>query len=111
MLHPQEYKTLLVSHEVFRQQQHMYHHKQRRINDRIVSISQPHVRPIVRGKAGNLVEFGAKFTISCAAGYEFLDRLSWDNFNESEDLIPQIERFRTRTGHYPASVHTDKFSC
>ncbi|NEP07544.1 MAG: IS5 family transposase, partial [Okeania sp. SIO4D6] len=107
-LNPREYKTLLVIHEVYRQQQHMYQHKQRRIDDRIVSIAQPHVRPIVRGKAGTPVEFGAKFTISCVAGYVFLDRLSWDNFNESEDLIPQIERFRTRTGHYPASVHADQ---
>ena len=107
-LNPREYKTLLVIHEVYRQQHHMYHHKQRRIDDRIVSLSQPHVRPIVRGKAGTPVEFGAKFAISCVAGYVFLDRLSWDNFNESEDLIPQIKRFRTRTGHYPDSVHADQ---
>ena len=107
-LNPREYKTLLVIHEVYRQQQHMYDHKQRRVDDRIVSISQPHVRPIVRGKAGTPVEFGAKFDISCVAGYVFIDHLSWDNFNESNDLIPQIERFRTRTGHYPASVHADQ---
>ena len=108
VMNSQEYKTLLVIHEVFRQQQHMYHHKQRRIDDRIVSISQPHVRPIVRGKAGTPVEFGAKFAISCVAGYVFLDRLSWNNFTESEDLIAQIKLFRARTGHYPASVHADQ---
>ena len=108
VLNPREYKTLLVIHAVFRQQQHMYQHKQRRIDDRIVSISQPHVRPIVRGKARTPVEFGAKFAISCVAGYVFLDHLSWDNFNESKDLITQIERFRTRTGHYPDSVHADQ---
>ena len=107
-LNPREYKTLLVIHEVYRQQQHMYDHKQRRIDDRIVSISQPHVRPIVRGKAGTPVEFGAKFAISCVAGYVFIDHLSWDNFNESKHLIVQIERFRDRTGHYPASVHADQ---
>jgi hypothetical protein len=108
VLNPREYTTLLVIHEVYRQQQHMYDHKQRRIDDRIVSISQPHVRPIVRGKAGTPVEFGAKFDISCVAGYVFLDHLSWDNFNESTHLIAQIEQFRTRTGHYPASVHADQ---
>ena len=107
-LNPREYKTLLVIHEVFRQQQSMYDHKRRRIDDRIVSLSQPHVRPIVRGKAGTPVEFGAKFAISCVAGYVFLDHLSWDNFNESKDLITQIECFRTRTGHYPDSVHADQ---
>ncbi|MEM6253372.1 MAG: IS5 family transposase, partial [Cyanobacteria bacterium P01_D01_bin.156] len=108
VLNSREYKTLLVIHEVYRQQQHMYAHKQRRIDNRIVSISQPHVRPIVRGKAGTPVEFGAKFDISCVAGYVFLDHLSWDTFNESTHLITQIERFRTRTGHYPASVHADQ---
>ncbi|MFG6101213.1 IS5 family transposase [Leptothoe sp. EHU-05/26/07-4] len=107
-LNPREYKTLLVIHDVYRQQQHMYDRKQRRIDDRIVSISQPHVRPIVRGKAGTPVEFGAKFDISCVAGYVFLDHLSWDNFNESTHLMTQIERFRARTGHYPDSVHADQ---
>ena len=107
-LNPREYKTLLVIHDVYRQQQHMYDHKQRRIDDRIVSLSQPHVRPIVRGKAGTPVEFGAKFNISCVAGYVFIDQLRWDNFNESKDLIMQIERFRVRTGHYPVSVHADQ---
>ena len=107
-LNPRKYRTLLVIHEVFRQQRQMYQQKRRRIDDRIVSISQPHVRPIVRGKAGTPVEFGAKIAISCVEGYVFLDHLSWDNFNESGDLIEQIERFHTRTGHYPESVHVDQ---
>lgn len=103
-----EYRTLLVIHEVFRQQQQMYQQRARRIDDRIVSISQPHVRPIVRGKARTPVEFGAKLSISCVDGYTFLERVSWDNYNESEDLIDQIEHFRDRNGHYPASVHADQ---
>lgn len=103
-----EYRTLLVIHEVFRQQQQMYQQQTCRINDRIVSIAQPHVRPIIRGKAGTPVEFGAKLAISCVDGYVFVERVSWDNFNESEDLIEQIERFRDRNGHYPASVHADQ---
>lgn len=103
-----EYRTVLVIHEVYRQQQQMYQHKRRRIEHRIVNIAQPHVRPIVRGKAGTPVEFGAKLSVSCVEGYVFLERASWDNFNESGDLIEQIERFRDRTGHYPASVHADQ---
>jgi len=39
-----------------------------RISDRIVSISQPHVRPIVRGKAGTKVEFVAKISLSLIDG-------------------------------------------
>lgn len=103
-----EYRTLLVIHEVFRQQQQMYQQRSRRIDDRIVSIAQPHVRPIVRGKAGTPVEFGAKLAISCVDGYVFVERVSWDNFNEAKDLIDQIERFRDRNGHYPESVHADQ---
>jgi transposase, IS5 family len=104
----QAYRKLLVVSELFRQQQEMYQTKQHRIGDRIVSLSQPHVRPIVRGKAGTPVEFGAKIAISCAQGYAFLDHLSWDNFNESGDLPEQVERFKQRFGHYPESVHADQ---
>ncbi|MHC5596709.1 MAG: hypothetical protein ACYTXC_12335 [Nostoc sp.] len=32
--------------------------KKQSIDDRIVSLTQPHIRPIVRGKAGKAVEFG-----------------------------------------------------
>jgi hypothetical protein len=52
----------------------MYENKTRSIADRIVSLTQPHIRPIVRGKAGKDVEFGAKISASCFEGYVFLDR-------------------------------------
>lgn len=107
-LDKQLYRKLLVTSELFRQQQWMYQHRQRRIDDRLVSIAQPHVRPIVRGKAGTPVEFGTKIAISCVDGYVFLDHLDWNNFNESSDLPEQIERFKRRFGHYPASVHADQ---
>ena len=80
------YKMLLVATEVYRQQLWMYENKEQSIQDRIVSLTQPHIRPIVRGKAGKSVEFGAKLSASCRNGYVFLDRISWDNFNESVDL-------------------------
>ncbi len=104
----QQYRKLLVISELFRQQQQMYQQRQHRVDDRIVSIAQPHVRPIVRGKAGSPVEFGAKIAISCVDGHVVLDHLDWDNFNEAGDLPEQIERFRQRFGHYPASVHADQ---
>ncbi len=69
-----QYKSLLVVAEVYRQQQWMYDNKTQRIEDRIVSLSQPHIRPIVRGKAGTPVEFGAKLSVSYIDGYVFLDR-------------------------------------
>jgi hypothetical protein len=103
-----QYRLLLVISEVYRQQQEMYDHQRHRIDDRIVSLTQPHVRPIVRGKAGVPVEFGAKLSVSCINGCVFLDELSWDNFNESTHLQGQVEAFRQRFGHYPESVHADQ---
>jgi len=103
-----QYRDLLVIGEVYRQQEQMYESGTKRIEDRIVSISQPHVRPIVRGKAGRPVEFGAKISVSLVDGYSFIERMSWDNFNESKDLTGQIEGYRRRFGYYPESVHADK---
>lgn len=84
----------------------MYDQHENRIDDRIVS--QPHVRPIKRGKAGAATEFGAKISVSLIDGVSFVDRISWDAFNESGDLIGQIKAFRKRFGHYPASAHVDQ---
>lgn len=103
-----DYQNLLVVTEVYRQQQLMYDDKVQRTDGRIVSITQPHIRPIKRGKVGLATEFGAKLSASVVDGYAFLDHLSWDNFNESEDFIPQVESYRTRFGFYPESVHVDK---
>lgn len=102
------YKLLLVSREVHRQQQWMYEHRSHHIPDRIVNLYQPHVRPIVRGKAGRPVEFGAKISVGLIDGFSTVDRLSWDAYNESVDLQFQIESYRDRFGCYPESVHVDK---
>lgn len=104
----QLYRDLLVIQTLYNQQQKMYNEKKRSTADRIVSISQPHVRPIVRGKAGAKVEFGAKFSISVINGWNFLDTVSFDAYNESTELIEQLEKFKSRTGVYPASVHADQ---
>jgi hypothetical protein len=103
-----QYKNLLVITEIYRQQEIMFESETSRIDDRIVSLTQPHLRPIVRGKAGKPVEFGAKLAVSCFNGYVFLEHLSWDNFNESGDLKKQIEDYKEFTGYYPESVHVDK---
>ena len=102
------YKNLLVCSELYRQQLEMYESRSQRVDDRIVSISQPHVRPIKRGKAGRDTEFGAKLSLSVVDGFSFVDRLSWDNYNEGLDLVEQIQRYHHRFGFYPESVHVDK---
>ncbi len=94
--------------EVYRQQQWMYNNKTSRVEDRIVSLSKPHIRPIVREKAGNPVELGAKLSVSLRDGYVFLDHIDWNNFNESGDLKAQVEAFKEATGVYSESVHVDR---
>ena len=86
----------------------MYEGHLRRMDDRIVSISQPHIRPIKRGKAGRPTEFGAKISVSLVDGVAFVDHLSWDNFNEGGDLPAQTEAYRRRFGNWPKSIHADK---
>jgi hypothetical protein len=51
------HRKLLVASELVRQQRILYHSECRSIQDRMVSLTQPHIRPIVRGKARNNVEF------------------------------------------------------
>ncbi len=82
--------------------------KEKRIDNRIVSIAQPHIRPIVRGKAGSAVEFGGKISVSVYENYVFLDKLSWENFNESTHLIEQVEKYYQLMGYYPATIHVDQ---
>lgn len=86
----------------------MWENNTEKIEDRIVSLTQPHIRPIKRGKAGAETEFGAKLSASCFEGYVFLERLSWDNYNEGGDLKAQVEAYKEYTGFYPESVHVDK---
>ena len=100
-------RRLWIIREVHRQQQAMYRTKSKRIDGRIVSIAQPHVRPIVRGKAGAKVEFGAKISASVVDGAVFMDHLSWDAYNESGDLLNQVENYRERFGYYPEVVIAD----
>jgi len=108
---PIDYKhqrTYWIIQELYRQQKEMFEKKQHTIPHRIVSISQPHVRPIVRGKAGKEVEFGAKLSISLVNGSCYLHKISWDAYNESQDLKFQIEDYKNRYGYYPSHVSADQ---
>ncbi len=86
----------------------MFQTKTHRIDDRIVSISQPHVRPIVRGKVHTNVEFGAKLSLSLVDGWAFLDNLKWDAYHEGNDLPTSVERYVERNGVYPEAVLADQ---
>ena len=90
------------------QQRKMYDEKSNHCADRIVSIDQPWVRPIVRGKSGKKVEFGTKMGVVHADGFAKAETLSWDAYNESADLIPHVEAYKKLRGHYPELVQVDK---
>ena len=102
------YRKWLICAEVYRQQQVMFDTKTNRIDSRIVSIQQPWVRPIVRGKEGVPVEFGAKVAIGLVNGYAFITDMSFENFSEGKALPGAVERYRRIFGHYPAVVIGDK---
>ena len=93
---------------IYEQQKYMYDHRTHSVPDRIVSVSQPFVRPIVRGKAGKPVEFGAKLDISVVDGWTRLEFCSFDAYNEAGNLRAMVERFREREGHYPSRILADK---
>jgi hypothetical protein len=94
---------------LYAQQREMYERKARRCDRRIVSISQPHVRPIVRGKVDRPVEFGAKFSVNLNGdGLACVDHLSWEAYHEGNVLEEQVERYRERHGHYPEVVIADQ---
>ena len=90
------------------QQTAMYQTGSHRIPDRIVNLHQPHIRPIVRGKAGAAVEFGAKIAISLHNGYSRIENLSWDSFNEASTLVDTVERYREQYGCYPKAILADR---
>ncbi len=104
--HKRQRQYWIIQH-LYDQQYRMYKEKKRRCDDRIVSISQPHVRPIVRGKAKHKVEFGSKLSVSLVDGIALVDHFGWDAFNESTDLITQIESYRKRYGCFPEVVLAD----
>jgi hypothetical protein len=98
------YKTLLVISEILRQQSELHAQKSNQIDDRIVSIEQPYVRPIYRGKAGRKYEFGSKVSVVLDKGFAYLETVSWDAFNEAGDFITHAENDHRRHGHYPQPI-------
>lgn len=110
-LKPKELKYLYVVQTLYQQQLEMHQNRTHSVSDRIVSIHQPHVRPIVRGKSQARVEFGTKIHASIVDGITFLDELSWDPFNEGSHMELYVAKYRDRFGYYPAELLADKIYC
>lgn len=83
------------------QQQNVYDNKVHSVKDRIVSISQPYIRPIVRGKAKSSVKFGAKLGMRIdEKGLARSEKLSFDTYNVCDVLIDAVERYHAISGRY-----------
>lgn len=94
-------QRLEVIRAIYAQQWEMWKTKAKTVNDRIVSLHLPHIRPIVRGKEGKDVEFGPKVLLSWVGRFCFLDYLGFDAYNEGVHLKESLEEYKKRFGKYP----------
>ena len=101
-------KRLETVKKLYDQQKYMYDNKTHSVANRIISLSQPYLRPIVRGKAKSPVEFGVKLDISVANGFVRLEKQSFDAYNEAFYFKEVIERYKERTGSFPQRILADK---
>jgi hypothetical protein len=86
----------------------MFHTGVHTCSDRIISIHQPHLRPIIRGKTKAKVEFGAKIGVSIVSGFTYIDHHSWDAYNEASDFDTHIKLFKERFGEMAHRFFGDK---
>jgi len=110
-LKKRELEYVEVMQLVYEQQNAMHTQKTNSVAERIVNLHQRYVRPIVRGKDGKKVEFGSKLQVSLVNGFAYLDKLSWDNFNEGKWLMDSVEKYKQRFGYYPEEVLADQIYC
>jgi IS5 family transposase len=46
--------------------------------------------------------------ISVVNGYATIDKISWDNFNESLYLVEAVESYKAKNGYYPEAMLVDQ---
>lgn len=102
------YQKLQTICELYLQQKKMFEEKTHRCENRIVSIAQPHLRPIVRGKANAPVEFGAKVATAHICGFSFIIHMGYDNFSEAKYLEKTAEEYKRLFGFYPKVIIGDR---
>ena len=89
LLTVREKSDIEIITKMYRQQKNHFQNNDSResIPNRIVSLSKPHLRPIVRGKEVKSVEFGAKVNNILVDGISFIEKLSFNAFNEGTRLV------------------------
>ena len=103
-----DWKMFWVIQEVYRQQLAMHRSGEQRIDHRIVSVFQPYVRPIKRGKNGKDTEFGAKLHVIEVDGFVMLEYVDYENYNEANRLKSSVEHYRGVFGYYPSCLLADR---
>jgi hypothetical protein len=103
------FNHIITIHVLYVQQKYMYENDVHQVANRIVSISQPYVRPIVRGKVSKQTEFGAKLHLSVdERGFARIEHLSFDAYNEGALLQNALEAYKYRNHCYPKRVLVDQ---
>ena len=89
LLTVREKSDMGITTRMYRQQKNHFQNNDSResIPNRIVSLSKPHLRPIVRGEEVKSVEFGAKVNNILVDGISFIEKLSFNAFNEGTRLM------------------------
>jgi hypothetical protein len=108
VLSKRDWKLLRVIKEMYRQQRQMFNVRSHSIENRIVNIYQPHVRPIPRGKDKAATEFGSKQLVMQRAGYTHVQKIGWENYNEGILLRQSVEAYQSFYGCYPEAVSADR---
>lgn len=78
------------------------------VKERIVSIHKPDIRPMVRGKYPNEVEFGPKVLLNLKNKFLFLEDLSFSNVSDVYLLDTSIKGYQERFGSLPTQLSTDR---
>ena len=100
LLNSKQLDMLETVTRVYRQQKNHFKSGDSResIPNRIVSLSKPYIRPIVRGKETKTVEFGAKCNNILIDGISFIEKLSFNAFNEGTRLKHCVSLSKKLTG-------------
>lgn len=107
------YERIATIKQIYKQQYELFY-KGIMPKNRIVSIHKNYVRPIVRGKEIKKVEFGAKVNKLQIDGISFIQRISFDNFNEGTEykntiyLAQKLTRTKTKIVGADAIYATNK---
>ncbi|MBS0993016.1 transposase, partial [Lacticaseibacillus paracasei] len=106
-LNQRQTQRLTIIRKLYEQQTAMYRQHTHRVADRIISLDQPEIRPIIRGKAKDPVEFGPKIDVSISHGVVAVERFAFNAFNESADLPATIDHYFDTYGTYPDEILAD----